>query len=130
MMKIEIDTDALGGPNEFGETLRKYCFTEEYGCYSCFELIDEFQEAKFGDREFELIMGRPHDLQRSEADEYWGWDDQFVFNSARWHKSTKNDIEIGWFWDGDGALFIRCGDKAAINHDCKKDYCWEWAEEG
>ena len=132
-MIITIDTNTLDSADAFGELLREYCFVEPYGCYSCFDLIEEFEEVSFGEREFTLLLGRlpTYESHEKEDSKFWGWDvreDEYIISKAQWYYSSKNDIEIGWYWDGDGTLFIRCGNKAVENGDCKKDHYWEWVE--
>ena len=126
-MIITSDTNQIATANEFGEVLRDHVFTDQYGCYSCFDLIDGFQKADFTEREFELLMERPRILKPHEDE--WGWDDAHVMKAAQWHVNIKSDIEVGWYWDGDGTLYIRCEGRAVISDDCKKDYVWRWANE-
>lgn len=112
-MIIKIDTQKMQDPNEFGETLRKYCFKEEYGCYSCFELIDGFEKittnSLLGYDLFIIFSEDFYDLKEEDVTIY-----------------SNGNIDIVWFWDGDGVLMIREDDKIAINGDCKKSNRWEW----
>ena len=115
-----INTQAITDANLFGEIFREYAFKDEGGCYSCFDLIDEFKPVTPGyDIEGRLQMALgihviqdredyPHDL-RDRAQLY-----------------TNETIHIGWYWDGDGCLAVIEGDRVAVNPDCKKDYTWEW----
>jgi hypothetical protein len=122
-VKKIIDTQETDDPNVFGEILREYAFKEAYGCYTCFELIDEFKKVDKGydiaGRLF-MVMGI-HQLQDANkyACEYFRGISQIYSNGA---------IHVGWYWDGDGTLAFIEGNKSAINYDCKKDYTWEWRE--
>lgn len=114
-MKKIIDTQTTDDPNIFGEALREYCFKEEYGCYSCFDLIDGFKKVK-SITKYQYIF----DLLLSEYSD--------IFNYTPLIYKYKNII-IAWYWDGDGTLFIQEGERKAINTDCKKSYTWEWIDE-
>lgn len=111
-------------PNLIGEALRAWAFKEGYGCYSCFDLIDEFKKSDFNEREFQFLMGRSSTTEGPDI--YWGWDDADVFKRAVWFIHP-NGIEVGWFWDGDGTLVFNIPGLGTLNNnDCKKDYEWEW----
>jgi hypothetical protein len=125
-MIIQIDTQKITDPNEFGEILREYCFIDKpcmtmtgfhkpYGCYSTFELKKGF---------IKLSQDSSIWKKLAELSGYFNGDERggfFVF--------TKGNIHIGWYWDGDGCLVIQEGNKIAVNNDCKCDYTWEWIYE-
>lgn len=125
-MIISFDTQEVEYPCRFGELLREFCFVEEYGCYTCFELIPGFEEKPLTNREFFLLWGREPSL--GEPENYYGWRDEDFFDQAKWFENKPLDIEVGWHWDGDGCLFIREKGKAVYNSDCKKDYEWNWVD--
>lgn len=101
-----INTQTTDDPNEFGEILREYCFNERYGCYSCFDLIEGFKEFD-GIYLKELL-------------------DVYEDESITVYCYKYGELEIAWYWDGDGTLLIKEGNRIAINSDCKKNYTWEW----
>ena len=126
-MIITKDTQEMTDPNEFGETLRNYCFINDayadkffggrqYGCYSTFALRQEF---------YSLMPNEPlyQKLRRLS-----GIDDTDL--RANFYAFCCSDgIFLGWWWDGDGILIIGEGNKIAINDDCKCDYTWEWCND-
>lgn len=119
MIKI-IDTQRTKNPDEFGETIREFAFKEEFGCYSCFDLIDEFSQLdaeSFDANILRKIMGIH---QENDPD---GYMEEYKKNAKYYSNGI---ITIGWYWDGDGTLAIREGEKMAVNHDCKTNYTWEW----
>lgn len=120
LMIITIDTKNIEDANAFGELMREQIFdhSKGYGCYSTFDLNEGYEElddpvSTLSPKEFEVFYGDP--------------DPDFA---ADWQNRTcgvTNGLVYGyWYWDGDGVLLVRCEGIAAINHDCKKDYYWEW----
>ena len=105
-MIIEVDTQKMVNANEFGEILRRFCFKEEYGCYSCFDLIDGF-----------LQIPVPEELKK------------YLWEDCKNVCYVRGEIFVAWGWEGDGCLVIKEGNKIARNSDCKKDYLWEWAQD-
>jgi hypothetical protein len=125
-MNIIIDTQKLTNPNDFGELLRNYCFSDKpcmtmtgfhkpYGCYSTFDLKEGFKKLNEQDEIYKKLWV------------YSGiWDTD---EKSRFFAYTNGQVNIGWYWDGDGTLVIQCGNKVARNDDCKCDYNWEWINE-
>ena len=120
-MKITKDTQKMTDPNEFGETLRDYCFIPDkygwgdYGCYSTFELRPEFKQ---------IFLPNPIYTRLWKLAGMDNIDDIITF-----YCYSNGTIHLGWYWDGDGTLIIQEGDKIACNDDCKKDYNWHWLGE-
>lgn len=119
-MKIVLDTQIIDDANLFGETLREYIFKERFGCYSCFDLIDEFalvEDVKVIEK-LQLVLGIHKSLDVEEYD----------FSDLRELTCyySNGSIHVGWYWDGDGTLAIIEGSRCVVNEDCKKDYTWEW----
>lgn len=120
-----IDTQKINDAVIFGETLREAVFVKkhknDYGCYSTFELNKDF---------FQVANGSPVGQEILKMLE-WGDDD---FNAEEINKEiedkamiyTNNKIIVAWYWDGDGTLLFKEGERIAINTDCKKDYTWNW----
>jgi len=132
-MKIIKDTQKMENANEFGETLREYCFIPDkyggtYGCYSTFELRPEFKHTT-NECFIDWLI---------RTDHYWGKqldsirnDSHIctVINDLRKNLYSNGKIILTWHWDGDGELIIKEGNKVACNGDCKKDYVWVWLHE-
>lgn len=97
-------------PDNFGEQIRDYSFIDTLGCYSCFDLKEEFEQW-FGGYEYMIFRDRMG-LNHNEM--------MYFFYSE------KSDIFIGWHWDGDGVLAVLHKGLFAINNDCKKTGNWEW----
>lgn len=117
-MIIVRDTQTMEDPNEFGEALREYCFVpdkygNDFGCYSTFEARPEFKPCSETEKEtllsilIEWSWFEPHDSERPTC-------------------LTDGNIYMVWFWDGDGILLFKEGDRVVINDDCKKMYGWKW----
>ena len=109
-MVIVKDTQNMMNPNEFGEAIRDYAFKPDrfggnYGCYSTFDLRDDFIRKPCPPEVVKLLCGV---------------DENNCFYYVNEH------VSIAWFWDGDGSLYVQEGSKKAINHDCKKNDEWRW----
>lgn len=112
MVDFNILVKAVNDPVILGELLRAYCFVGEgYGCYSTFDLRDEFKEV-----EDEIATNL-----LSFKDEWWGEGEEMSPVSY-----TNGDIVVSWLWDGDGTLYFRYDGNEIINTDCKKAYEWDF----
>lgn len=119
-MKIVTDTATVEDANTFGELLRDYCFVPDkygnsLGCYSTFDLRSSF-----------LAVPLPPDVERfllGEPDPEWSNREEGLKSVSCY---SDGNILVAWFWDGDGTLYFREGNRAVINDDCKKDYVWKW----
>ena len=128
-MKIIKDTQEMDNPCEFGEALRNYCFIndgnegmfggKQYGCYSTFRLRSEFLQV-FEGKIFDSLK-KISGVESAYTDDW-----QIHFNC---YTNCDGTIYLAWFWDGDGVLVIKEGDKIAYNGDCKKEYDWFWEED-
>jgi hypothetical protein len=116
---VEIDTNDFC-PNEKGEFLRDYVFKQKVngrwkytGCYSTFEVKDDFVEIK--PKKYPVLYKEiaPKGFPRSEIKNIKAYENEKVV--AIWH------------WDGDGTLIVYIKDEPTFlyNGDCKKDYIWE-----
>jgi len=104
-------------PNKYGEFLRATSFKEHCGCYSCFEVTDDFVETKCTDL---LIATLCCGIYAKEE-----------MNSISSFYSEQRGLELYWFWDGDGSLVFRDKEKnIAYTTDCKKDYEWKFQSSG
>lgn len=132
-MIIKLDTQKIENPDQFGELFRKICFKEEMGCYSCFELTDDFNKISSDSAEgLKLIkvLGLAEEPDSGDiSPEDLAWMENSLLERLEKAKNnlySNGTILIGWYWDGDGSLAIIEGNKAVVNHDCKKDYTWDW----
>lgn len=121
-------------PDALGEVLRAWAFLEEYGCYSCFDLRPEFEEAEPTPREFAFLWGRAFDPTDNNPNE-WDYCDVATIKKISWFKHP-NGIEVGWYWDGDGTLgfFVpeladKDCDGSLSNSDCKCSYGWSFGDQ-
>jgi len=122
MQKI-IDTQTTDDPNTFGEIIREFAFKEEYGCYSCFDLLDEFKPVQEGydiQGRLQIAMG----IHKTQDDDDACYSQDELRKAASYFSNGK--IHIGWYWDGDGTLAIIEGNRCAVNTDCKKAHEWRW----
>ena len=128
-MKVIKDTQDMTDPNEFGETLREYCFIndeyadkffggKQYGCYSTFRLRPEFWLLLPGDVYYDRLK------RLSGYGDFYDKVKFYCYTNQR--EGLDLPIFIGWWWDGDGTLIIKEGHQIAVNDDCKCDYTWEW----
>jgi len=127
-MIITIDTQELEDANEFGEILREYCFDDTpcmtvtgfnkpYGCYSTFEL----------NKNLKFKQLTPNDKLYQQLAELSGYlNNTNQLDGIEFFAYSNNHIDIGWWWDGDGTLIIKEGNKVAVTSDCKCDYWWTW----
>ncbi len=149
-MIFKVNTQTVDDPNTFGELLREYCFKEEYGRYSCFELIDGFKPInKCTELGYSMLLhlGYPTHEENKEASikgEYWKneskmrelFGNPYLENGCQLYQKPGVDFEmgsftinIGWYWDGDGILVIQENNRIAYNSDCKTDHDWSWIKE-
>lgn len=113
-MIIYKDTSKMENPDEFGEALLEWAFP---GGFRGFAVVNSsLQEIKPPLRVIRAILGKNNHDWYDKTDE------------ARVRCFTSNDITIAWFWDADGILYVKEGDKEAINYDCKKDFGWAWVQ--
>lgn len=119
MTLVEIFIErAAKDANIMGESLREYCFKEHYGCYSCFELIDSFEEVKPDHDYWQDLAFKSH---------YSNPEDEFYNDCSFYcYHSQKLNITVGWYWDSDGTLIFKHKDKYILNTDCKKSNHWEF----
>lgn len=105
-----------------GEVLRAFTFVGEgFGCYRNFDVrpdaahIDEDKQAAFW-----RLLGY------EDPDECADMGDAYSF------RALGLEIEVYWYWDGDGTLAYLIGDsqplRCVVNTDCKKDYGWREEE--
>lgn len=107
--------------NTVGEALRGACFDGEgLGCYSNFDLVDGFDPIECDDLLIKTLccgcFAKTKDAKRIRAFHH-----------------DEIGVSVFWYWDGDGTLIFKIGDRLIYNSDCKKDYNWSddigWAEE-
>ena len=99
----------------FGEMYRNAVFQEEYGCYSCFDLQEDFKKVAKTSEIYQWAL-RALDLDPRDPD-----DTDNIYYMQVW---TDGTFDVAWYWDGDGVLAIRTQGITAVNRDCKKDYTW------
>lgn len=119
-------------PNILGELLRGECFVpdqygNDYGCYSTFDLTEDFKpvlpDTDKGRAILDVLIKADSYLYYEKGDYSTYLQDvpgiTFFSNGA---------IDIAWYWDGDGTLLFISHElqKAVVNSDCKKDYCWRF----
>lgn len=127
-----IDTTNTKDADQFGEILREYAFKERFGCYTTFEVEDEFIEVskstELGIKLLELL-GFNNDSYNSaikRKDERT--EDMCINIRDNSHMFSNGQIHLAWHWDGDGHLVFIEGERIAENRDCKKDYNWKWVK--
>jgi len=124
-MKIDLfDND---NPNAIGEWLRKKCFKEEYGCYSCFELTEDFKPIKDKEIKRKLAFGFMDFMPPDEDPQIFDEEIQEMVDGGFYY--TNGELYVCWFWDGDGTLIFQetgGAKRGVINDDCKKDHRWNW----
>ena len=134
-MKIIIDTQKIEIANEFGEILMNYCFipSDKRGCYETFDLKKEFYNPtkEIANNFINEILsstkwwGKYYKNAKTKMDKQT---QESIRKEQLKNVYTNNSIILAWYWDGDGCLAIKEGNKLAINNDCKCDYYWYWAE--
>lgn len=96
-------------PNIIGEILRDKFFKQNrqkgcFGCYSTFELREN-------------VIKLPDFVEV---------DKDFSDITTTWTRAKLDDVEMRYYWDGDGVLEFHLSDGGLVfNDDCKKDYRWE-----
>lgn len=116
-------------PNLVGELLRGFAFTEEFGCYSCFEVRGDatrWSASELGDFWREEIS-QQHLTPEEHAEQVAECvllGEGYTFNFDRY------SIDMAWYWDGDGILLFSIYDqenkliRSLSNDDCKKNNRW------
>lgn len=99
----------INDPNCLGEVLRDKFFAQirtgdifkqTFGCYDCFEYRND-------------VISLPDILDENLE--------------CSWHCAKLDDIEMRYYWDGDGTLeFIFPNGDILSNDDCKKNNRWKW----
>ena len=112
--------ESFDNPNILGELLRDWSFVEATGCYSCFDLIEGFEEGHPKHKEKALEIFQSGNKCQEFKEE--------IENRAQVHYHPKADLLIAWFWDGDGELYFKLNETELLNTDCKKEYTWEFLE--
>lgn len=120
-MKFEIDIDKLS-LQTLGEALRDTVFTEHTGCYSCFDVTDDFIKQSSKDIPLLVAVLLAGCFAKDELER------------MTYYYSPAKDLHVYWYWDGDGTLVFKLPDDRIIyNSDCKHDDEWsddtKWAKE-
>lgn len=118
LMSDILQSENKSAINNVGEILRSWIFPGKgYGCYTNFDVNNTFSEIQPRKRELEVFFLYTLDeLSEKEIEEN--------LKMIKWYKN-KNNIEVGWLWDGDGSLAIYVPKVGLfINDDCKKDNRW------
>lgn len=108
--------------DQCGEVLRAFTFVGGgFGCYSNFDVR---KDAEPLDKEKQAGFWRLLDYE--DAGECAEMGDAYSF------RALGLEVEVYWFWDGDGTLAYLIGDsqplRCVVNTDCKKDYGWREEE--
>lgn len=119
VITIEVDSCTCSA-DALGELMRKMTFVRPYGCYSCFDVTQDFAPIDVDEDVFRLLIGH------ASSNDEWDVD---VFKSAKAFKSTKTGDIVAWYWDGDGTLAFNISGRRIRNTDCKHSYGWEDCEE-
>ena len=124
-------------PEALGEMLRAWIFVVPegddwgYGCYTTFDVRPEARKCRWSNKEiFAEFWGMDND---EWEEEYAG----FIEAEAYAFNWFGYQVEVAWYWDGDGMLSFRIwGPHGATathelelvrwieNNDCKKAYPW------
>ena len=113
-----LELSSIKNPDIIGELFREWAFVEPFGCYSCFDLIEGFEE-DLSDKKYRAIEV----LQDgSECEVYC----QEVIERASVYYNKEYNVVVAWHWNGDGTLYFKHGETEIVNTDCKKDYTWEF----
>jgi hypothetical protein len=104
--------------NEVGEILRSWVFRGEgLGCYQNFDVNSSLKRFLPQSRELALFFPEHLLLKEDEKKEY--------IKKLVWYKDSETEIEVSWFWDGDGSIMIHVPSIGFfVNDDCKKTHCW------
>lgn len=108
----------------FCELIRTCVFQEHLGCYSCFDLVEGFEEQD--PKKIPLLIRTL--LAGSSAK------NSNEISRMCWYKDSERQLDVYWYWDGDGTLVFQLPDGTIVyNTDCKCSYDWSndirWAEE-
>lgn len=103
--------------NELGEIIRSCVFEKNgYGCYSTFDTVEGFEDQDPSNIPLEIrtLLAGCFAMNTNEI------------KRMTWRRSEKLNLDVFWFWDGDGTLVFRLPPYGYIiyNNDCKKDYTW------
>ena len=116
--------------NELGEMLREKIFNSKDGCYSKFDVDNNFEKVTLNDlNKLNLCMTKEklNDLffYRNQDD----WSDtemeNFILENKERLQIFYNKISkcfVAWLWLNDGCLLVGEKDNFVINYDCKKNY--------
>lgn len=135
-MPFLISLEEVNNANAVGEFLRAWAFTSSFGCYSCFDLIDGFEDVKDNKlyRNEALSLFAPINSVYMDQNEWQIDTEDLEYQlevqermSCYYHKEKK--VLVAWFWDGDGELYFNADGVRVYNNDCKKDYRWQFVEE-
>lgn len=102
--------------------MRDYSFIQKTGCYSCFDLIPDFEKIDKESQFAEKILRIFGYFEQTNNNE----EKRFIKDAS--HMFKYKDILMAWLWDGDGHLIVSDGKRTAQNTDCKKDYTWQWVK--
>ena len=112
----------LEHPNTLGEVLLEYVFPGDgRGCYSNFNVRESFKEYSEGKEFFANLM-----LGDYPADLFSVEEIKQDKEKISCYREEESDIEVAWFWDGDGHLIFKLGDTLLENTDIKKSYKWDF----
>ncbi len=124
-----------GDANAIGELLRERAFPGEgFGCYRNFEVAEDAIQWSPAERQefFEQVGEISPDDEDDEFNER-----EFIIKASSGYSFALGNlqIEMAWYWDGDGVLFYRIWRdgkllRTIVNSDCKKSYRWESDTEG
>ena len=128
-----IPLEEIDNANAVGEILREWAFKEPVGCYSCFDLIDGFEELNVNDDLAIEVVNKvivPEWMFAGISDGRCDTQDihEYILRAKVFYHKEKNVI-VAWYWDGDGELYFNADGIEVYNSDCKKDYRWEFVEE-
>lgn len=133
-----VDLETEQDANIFGEALREYCFVGncmDTGCYTTFNLLENFKEIKEGKYFDECVKHlyenvTPHVyLNELKEKDCWVETDDPEGNLQNYKLGEPFLFVVGWTWEGDGCLYLRYNNKAVVNTDCKNNYEWRWTNE-
>ncbi len=132
-MKIIFDSEELlkfEYYDTLGEFLRMKCFIpkDKYGCYSTFKLESNFGKIEFNSELGKKLLKFLYDSKtkyESNSDEYLEiYTLENFIDDYKPSLYSNGEINIAWYWDGDGTLLFNTDEFTIINRDCKKSYGW------